>query len=49
MFIKKLVRKNQSISKKHRGSKLVFKLVRKTIFEQTYNFCAIICFAFCWI
>ena len=26
-----------------------FKLVRKTIFEQTYNFCVIICFCFRWI
>ena len=28
---------------------MAFKLVRKTIFEQTYNFCVIICFCFRWI
>ena len=25
---------------------MVFKFVRKTIFEQTYEFCVIICFCF---
>ena len=39
MFIKKSVgKKNQSISRKHWGFRMVFKLAKKAIFEQTYNF-----------
>ena len=43
MFIKKsLGKKNQSISCKHGDCKIILKLVRKSIFEQTYTFCVII-------
>ena len=42
-------KKIQSISMYHGGLRLVFKLVRKTIFVETYNFWVIICFCFSWI
>ena len=44
-FNKKLVgKKNQSVSKKHGGFRMVFKLVRKTIFEEPFSFFVMICF-----
>ena len=51
MFIKKSVGKKIS---RFLGTwgwdvRMVFKFVRKTIFEQTYNLCAIIRFCFRWI
>ena len=33
-----------SISRKHGGLRIAVTLARETIFEQTYNFCVIICF-----
>ena len=50
MFIKKPLGKNQLIYRKYGGEwgiTMVFKLVRKTIFEQIYSFCVIICCYFC--
>ena len=38
MFIKKSVGKNQLISRKHGSFRLVFKFVRNTVFERTYDF-----------
>ena len=39
MFIKKSVEKYQSVSGKQGGFIIIFKPVRKSIFEQTYMLC----------
>lgn len=38
IFIKESVEKNKSISSKHGGFRIVFKLVRKRLFERNYIF-----------
>ena len=42
MFIKKSVEKYQSVSDKQGGFIIIFKPVRKSIFEQTYMLCVFI-------